>query len=146
MSIKAGDLIPCWTVEAVDPEKMKIMAALLRDPNPIHLDPAAARALGLGDRVVNQGPVNFGYVQNMLAAWAGGPGRIRALSLRLTATVLAGDRLAAGGRVTSVSLGGLVECDVWLDVLERAGSPLQPPLRALTGTAKIASPDDDASR
>ncbi len=146
MSAKAGDILPCWTIEAVDPEKMKIMAALLRDPNPIHLDPAAVRALGLGDRVVNQGPVNFGYVQNMLAAWAGGPGRILAMSLRLTAIVLAGDRLAAGGRVTSVSSGGLVECAVWLDVLERAGSPLRPPLRALAGTATVASPGDPLSR
>jgi 3-hydroxybutyryl-CoA dehydratase len=142
MSIEAGDLLPCWTVETVDPEKMKIMAALLRDPNPIHLDPAAVRALGLGDRVVNQGPVSFGYVQNMLAAWAGGPDRIRAMSLRLTATVLAGDRLAARGRVTSVSSTGLVECAVWLDVLERAGSPLRPPVRALVGTATLAPPDD----
>jgi 3-hydroxybutyryl-CoA dehydratase len=145
MSIEAGDLLPSWTVESVDPEKMKIMAALLRDPNPIHLDPAAARALGLGDRVVNQGPVNFGYVQNMLAAWAGGPGRIRAISLRLTAIVLAGDRVAAGGRVTSVSSGGVVECAVWLDVLERAGSPLRPPLRALAGTATVVPPDDGLS-
>lgn len=145
MSIEAGDLLPYWTVEAVDPEKMKIMAALLGDPNPIHLDPAAARALGLGDRVVNQGPVNFGYVQNMLAAWAGGPGRIRAISLRLTAVVLAGDRLAAGARVTRVNPGGLVECAVWLDVLERAGSPLRPALRALDGTATVAAPDDARS-
>lgn len=141
MNITPGDLLQTWTVEAVDPEKMKIMAALLRDPNPIHLDPAAVRALGLGDRVVNQGPVNFGYVQNMLAAWAGGPGRIRAMSLRLTAAVLAGDRLVAGGRVISVDPGGLVECAVWLDVLERAGNPLTPPLRALAGTARVVPPD-----
>lgn len=137
MSVAAGDLLPAWTVEAVDPEKMKIMAALLGDPNPIHFDPAAVRALGLGDRVINQGPANFGYVQNMLVSWAGGVGRIRALSLRLTANVLAGDRVAAGGRVTGVGPGDLVACAVWLDVLARGGTSLASPLRALAGTATV---------
>ena len=146
MSIAAGDLLPAWTVEAVDPEKMKIMAALLRDPNPIHLDSAAVRALGLGDQVINQGPVNFGYVQNMLIAWAGGADRIRALSLRLTANVLADDRVAAGGQVTSVGPGGLVACAVWLDVLGRGGTALTPPLRALTGTATVVLPESGSPR
>jgi len=133
-----GDPLPPLTIEAVDPEKMKIMAALLRDPNPIHFDPAAARAAGLGDGTVNQGPVTIAYVQNMLASWAGGEDRIGALSLRLTANVLSGDRVAAGGRVVGAGSGSGAECAVWLDVTARAGEPLAPPLRALSGTAKVA--------
>lgn len=137
MNVAAGDLIPFLTVRAVDAEKMKIMAALLRDPNPIHLDPDAARSAGLGNGPVNQGPANIGYVQNMLAAWAGGEERIKALSLRLTANVLAGDRVVAGGQVASVGPGAMVECGVWLDVVVRADQALTPPLRALSGTAVV---------
>ena len=50
---------------------MKTMAAILRDPYPIHWDRQATAALGLGGRTVNQGPLNLGYIANMLMAWAG---------------------------------------------------------------------------
>ena len=58
-------------LESVSPEKMKIFAALARDPNPIHWDRAAVAERGLGDRLINQGPINLGYVVNMLLAWTG---------------------------------------------------------------------------
>jgi acyl dehydratase len=51
-----------WRLDSVDSERMREFAVLLADPNPIHLEPEAVRARGLGDRVVNQGPANFGYV------------------------------------------------------------------------------------
>ncbi|MBN9099848.1 MAG: hypothetical protein J0I49_17310 [Pseudonocardia sp.] len=108
---------------------MKIMAALLRDPNMIHLDAGETARLGLGDRVVNQGPINLGYVHTMLAAWAGGEDRVLATAFRFRATVLAGDRVVAGGRVTAVHDDGRVECEVWLDVEGRG--------RAVSGTAVV---------
>ena len=48
-------------VREVRPEPMVDFADLLQDPNPIHLDETAARG-----RVINQGPVNAGYVIAML--------------------------------------------------------------------------------
>ena len=45
---------------------MKTFAVALADPNPIHLDPEAVKAAGLGDRVINQGPAGLGYLLNML--------------------------------------------------------------------------------
>ena len=42
-------------------EEMKLIALLLRDPNPIHLDPDAAAACGYGRACVNQGPANLAY-------------------------------------------------------------------------------------
>lgn len=133
MAVRPGDELPEWTVEEVSVEKMKTMAALLADSNPIHWDVAAVRALGMGDRVVNQGPNNMAYLMNMLAAWSGDMGRVRGLTVRFLANVFAGDRLVAGGRVVAVDEDGAggrtAVCDVWLDV--------QDGQRAISGTARV---------
>ena len=110
-----GDALPELVVDRVDAEKMKTMALLLRDPNPIHWDVETVRSLGMGDRPVNQGPNNMAYLVDMLARYAGGNDRVRGLRVRFLANVFAGDRLVAGGRVTGVddSMGELT-CEVWL--------------------------------
>jgi len=48
--------LPAWKLDGVDPARMKTLALLLADPNPIHVDQAAARRLAGTDQVVNQGP------------------------------------------------------------------------------------------
>lgn len=124
-----SDLGP-WSLE-VRADLMHTMADLLDDPNPIHLDPEAVSRLGLGDRVINQGPTNCGYVVSMLLdAYPGAT--IRSLRLRLVGQVRGGDRVVAGGRVESSERAGdgrLVRCAVWLDV-ERGA-------RAVEGTATV---------
>ncbi len=128
--MKPGDALP--TLEArADAAAMKTMAALLRDPNMIHLDPAASDALGFGPRVVNQGPISMGWVHTMLARAAGGPERILATRFRFLDTVFGGERVVAGGEVTG-NEGDVVECSVWLDVQRPDG-----PVRALSGTAQL---------
>jgi acyl dehydratase len=133
MTVQAGMALPEWTLEAVDAGSMKVYAAIARDPNPIHWDRAEVAARGLGDRVVNQGPLSLGYVINMLLAWAG-PGSLRGLTARFTAPVLDGDRVTAGGRVTAVRVNGdrLADCEVWLT---RADG-----VRAIDGTATVLAP------
>lgn len=126
-----GDALPDWTVASVPTDRMKVMAAILRDPNPIHWDRDELVARGLDPRLINQGPINLGYVVNMLEAWAG-RGALRRLSARFTRNVLEGDRVTAGGRVVAVHTEGgrtLVECEVWLDTDERG--------RAVEGTATV---------
>lgn len=113
-----GDQIPPWTLESVDPERMKTMAALLDDSNPIHFDLHTLEKLGMGSRQVNQGPNNIGYVENMLEAWAGA-GSIRRLRVRFQSNVLAGDRVVGSGTVTAITpaadaSGHLVEAEVAL--------------------------------
>ena len=104
--------IPPWEMPSVDPARMKTMAALLRDPYPVHWDRAATERLGLGGRVINQGPLNLGYVANMLMAWSG-PASIRRLTVSFGRPVLDGDRVVASGRVREV-VGGVARCDVRL--------------------------------
>jgi acyl dehydratase len=131
--MKVGDVIPEWTVDSVPAEKMKTMALLLRDPNPIHWDIEALRRLGMGDRPVNQGPTNEAYVINMLLSWLGDPGRLKSIRVRFVANVLAGDRVIAGGKVTMLRHDDglqVADCEVWLD--RDDGS------RLLGGTAVVA--------
>jgi acyl dehydratase len=136
MEFQVGTDIPTRVVERVGAAEMKTMAALLQDPNPIHWDSAATRALKMGERVVNQGPINMSYVINALVSWVGNdPSRLRAITLRFMANVFEGDRVEAGGTVTGLrDVNGeqLADCDVWLDV---SGGP-----RALAGTAVVALP------
>ncbi len=71
MHVEAGDEIPEWVMPSVRPERMRTMAAILRDPNPVHWDASVVAAMGLGERVINQGPLGLGYMVNLLHAWAG---------------------------------------------------------------------------
>ena len=131
--VTVGDHIPAWTMESVDPARMKTMAAILRDPYSVHWDRAGNERLGIGPRVINQGPLNVGYIANMLIAWSG-PTSIRRLVLAFARPVLDGDSVTAGGVVTAIhradGIDGetLATCDVWLD---RAGE------RVVTGTAVV---------
>ncbi len=135
MSVEVGTRLPEWTLDSVDPAAMKVYAALARDPNPIHWDRSEVAARGLGDRLINQGPLSLGYVINMLLAWSG-PAGLRALSARFTAPVLDGDRVTAGGIVTAVRDGAggrIADCDVWLT---RGDG-----VRAIEGTATVLLPE-----
>jgi acyl dehydratase len=134
MTLAVGTELGPRTVESVSAEHMKTLAVVLADPNPIHLDPEAVKALGMGDRVINQGPANFGYILDLLREAA--PGAVIAdLSVRLMSNVFAGDRIVAGGNVQSSETrdGQLrLSCTVWLDVDGAA--------RALDGTATLVFP------
>jgi acyl dehydratase len=115
---------------SVSAEKMKLYAALARDPSPIHWDPAEVAKRGLGERVINQGPTSLGYVLNMLMAWAG-PASIREVRARFTENVFDGESVTARGVVTGLREDGrLADCDVWL---ERADGS-----RAVVATATVA--------
>jgi acyl dehydratase len=95
-----GTEIPPWKMESVDPQRMKTMAAILRDPYPIHWDHKSLESLPT-ERVVNQGPLNLSYIANMLMAWQG-PASIRRLKVNFTGWVLEGDEVTATGTVTSI--------------------------------------------
>lgn len=109
-AVAVGDVLPDLAV-TVRAEAMKPTALLLRDPNPIHLDPDTVRALGLGDRVINQGPLNVGYLWEMLARWSGDSAYVRSLEVRFTSNAFAGELLVAGGAVEAVGPVGAAASD-----------------------------------
>jgi len=102
MNVTVGDTIAPWTMERVDPARMRTMAAILRDPYPVHWDRHANARLGLDGRVINQGPLNLSYIVNMLHAWAG-PTCVRRLTVSFARPVLDEDRVTATGTVVSVA-------------------------------------------
>ncbi len=118
MIVRVGDEIPPWAMASVDPARMRTMAAILRDPYPVHWDADANAAFGLGGRVINQGPLNLSYIVNMLMAWAG-PSCVRRLTVSFGRPVLDGEAVTAMGRVTALidhPEGPRAQCDVWLDL------------------------------
>lgn len=123
MILTPGDKIPPWIMPSVSSERMKTMAAILRDPNPVHWDrhAVAALPLGLGQRTINQGPLGLSYMINMLHAWRG-PECIRRLVMRFPQVVLDGEEVTANGIVTAVQTDDGVataECNIWLEHTER---------------------------
>lgn len=129
--VAVGTEVPPLEV-TVDAEKMKVMAALLSDPTPIHFDARALRALGMDERPVNQGPLNMGYLQTMLTRWAGGRDRLLDFRVRFLGNVLAGDVVRGTGVVTAVrdtDQGRVASCDIALEVVGGAA--------ALAGAAEV---------
>lgn len=115
--VRPGDRIPVWELLAVSREKMKTLAPILQDPNPIHFDLDVVRDLGLGDRPINQGPSNLAYIMNMLAAWTGGHQNLRRIKVRFRGNVLGDDHVVARGTVIEVRAEGgrtLADCEVEL--------------------------------
>lgn len=134
MKVQVGDVIPEWVMPSVRPERMRTMAAILRDPNPVHWDPRAVESIGLGKRVINQGPLGLSYMVNMLHAWTG-PGSVRRVVMRFPLPVFGEDRIIARGRVTAVREEDgrrYADCDIWL---HREGTP-----NPLEGTATVELP------
>jgi acyl dehydratase len=124
MKVNVGDRIPEWVMERVSPARMRTMAAILRDPNPLHWDRKVVARLGLGERTINQGPLGVSYMVNMLHAWAG-ENCIRRIVVRFpNPVILDEDRIVACGAVAALSESDgvrLAECQVWLERDGEAG-------------------------
>ncbi|MEH6593787.1 MAG: MaoC family dehydratase [Halioglobus sp.] len=133
--ITLGDAIPEWVMESVSAERMRTMAAILRDPNPVHWDrdAVAALPLGLGRRTINQGPLGLAYIINMLHAWSG-PTSLRRIKMTFPQVVLDGERVTAKGIVTGIE-SDRVHCDVWLEEATRG--------ILLSGTATVVPDSQD---
>lgn len=132
MTPVVGTRLGPWEIERIRPEPMRVLAVILDDPNPIHLDAGAVRALGMGDSVINQGPANLGYLMNMLTEALPGAD-LRRVRVRFIANVFGGDRVAAAAEVTEVREEAgrtVLECEIWLEIDGRG--------RALEGTATLA--------
>lgn len=109
--MNVGDELPPFVIESVDPEKMKTMAAILQDPNPIHYDVDLVRRLGMGDGPVNQGPINLAWLMEMACRFGGGPQSLQRIKIRFLGNVFGGERYECTGKVVAVS-DGVAELEV----------------------------------
>jgi acyl dehydratase len=100
-SLTVGEELPPFVVEAVDAQRMKTMAALLDDPNPIHYDAELVRRLGYGEEPINQGTITMAFMMNV-ALGAVGPRGLKSFSCRFLGNVFAGERVQCRGTVTAV--------------------------------------------
>jgi 3-hydroxybutyryl-CoA dehydratase len=114
MSYSVGDALPPFVIESVSPQAMKQWSVFLADPNPIHLDVEVVKAKGLGDRVINQGPINVAYMMNMLMAAFPGA-RIDAMDARFLDNVYGEDKAIASGTITAIE-GNRISCEFTLTV------------------------------
>ena len=117
MSWSVGDPLPPFVIESVSAAAMGDWSVFLADPNPIHLDVEVVKAKGLGDKRINQGPINVAYMMNMLIAAVPGS-RIETMDSRFLDNVYEGDHLTASGTVTAVA-GNRLSCEFKLDVAGR---------------------------
>jgi 3-hydroxybutyryl-CoA dehydratase len=96
-----GDLIGSLKI-TVMAEPMKVWAVALHDPNPIHLDIEAVRKMGLGDRLINQGPINMAYVFELLRRRFSGA-TIKRSRFQFLDNAFEGEELEASGTVLDVN-------------------------------------------
>ena len=119
--LEVGQALEPFVIESVDPEPMKVMAAILDDPNPIHFDVAATKALGMGDHPVNQGPTNVTWLLESVQRFAGGPDKVRSFSVRFLGNVFGGERFEVTGEVTAVDEAAARPS--WRSAPPQAGAP-----------------------
>jgi acyl dehydratase len=111
--IEVGQQLEPFVIESVDAEKMKTMAALLQDPNPIHFDTTVTRSLGMGDRPVNQGPTNMTWMIESVQRFAGGADKVASIKIRFLGNVFGGERYEVTGTVTAIdAAAGIAEIEV----------------------------------
>ena len=134
--ITPGYTIPPFVVDPVDGERIRQIALILDDPNPIHFDLDAVAAAGMGDREINQGGSTMAYIIDMITSWAGTRSALRRIKCRFRDNVRAGDAVTAGGTVLEVTGGGdnrRALCEVWVDRGDGT--------RVIDGTVVVAIPE-----
>jgi acyl dehydratase len=134
MTVNIGDDIPEWDMPSVKRERMRTMAAILRDPNPVHWDDTSTGRYGFEGKTINQGPLGLSYMVNMLHDWAGTTS-IRRFIMTFPQAVLSEDHVIARGKVTGLRTEGdetIAECDIWLHNDERG--------TLLKGSAEVCLP------
>jgi acyl dehydratase len=133
MTTTGHEALPGWTLAEVDAEKMKVLALLLADPNPLHFDPDVAPRLGIAERPVNQGPSSMAMLANLVRS-AFPRGRLTRLHVQLRGSVVAGEQVRAHGRIVAadtVPEGTRIRCEIALDAAGRS---------VMTGDAELVLP------
>ncbi|MFQ5439005.1 MAG: MaoC/PaaZ C-terminal domain-containing protein [Paracoccaceae bacterium] len=102
--LTAGSALPKLTVGPITRTQLALFAGASGDHNPIHLDDAEARAVGLPGVIV-QGMLMMAMLGRVLTDLAG-LGRIRTFDTRFTAMAVPGDVLTFSGVVLEITRPG----------------------------------------
>jgi acyl dehydratase len=81
-------------------------AAASGDFNPIHIDPQAGEAAGLGG-VILQGLCTLGWAVDAFIHYLGDPGKVTRVKVRFSRPVAIDDTITFTGRVTAIANGKL---------------------------------------
>ncbi len=94
-------------VRECDPYRPLYYAAASGDFNPIHIDPKAGEAAGLGGPIL-QGLCTLGWAVDAFTRYLGDPGRVGKVRVRFSRPVAPGDVITFTGRVKAIEQGTLV--------------------------------------
>lgn len=130
--IAVGQELEPFVIEKIGPAQMKTVAAVLRDPNPIHFDRDAVKRMGMGDKLINQGPLSAAYLLETVCRFTGDATAIRSFQARFRGNVFEGDRVECTGRVAEVDAAAGT-ATIELDATVGDSS-------VMTGTAVISLP------
>ena len=135
VTIGPGTPLPPWRLDRVDPGKMKLYAAIARDPNPIHWDRCEVARRGLGERLINQGP-HEPRLRGEHAPRLGGPRLVRELTFaspRRSSTATPSPPAASSPPSPSTGASA-ADCEVWL-AATTARAPSRAPRRGVAAVA-----------
>ena len=90
-----------------DPYRPLYYAAASGDFNPIHIDPEAGKAAGLGGNIL-QGLCTMGWAVEAFGKFLGDPAKVTKVRVRFSRPVAVGDVISYEGRVTAVDDGKIV--------------------------------------
>lgn len=85
-------------------------AAASGDFNPIHIDPDAGRAAGLGGSIL-QGLCTMGWAVEGFVNYLGDPGKVSKVKVRFSRPVMVEDTITIVGKVTSIE-GGVLTAEL----------------------------------
>jgi acyl dehydratase len=126
-----GERIPDLT-KHVTQEQINAYADVSGDHNPIHLDPATARSVGL-EGTIAHGMLSMAFLGQSLTDWlssqAGRDGWVKRLRVRFQAMVRPGDTLTCGGALGAAE-AGQQRVELWIN--NQRGE------RVTTGDADVA--------
>lgn len=124
-----GEPIPTLT-KTVTQEQIDAYADVSGDHNPIHVNPEAARAVGL-DGTIAHGMLSMAILGQLLTDWltSGRGGKLTRLRVRFQAMVRPGDMLTCRG-VKSAAQEGTERLDIWIE--NQRGE------RVVTGDAEVS--------
>lgn len=129
------EVLASRTIGDVDPADMRVVTAIVADPNPMHFDPRYVERQGYPGRV-NQGPVTAAYAAQAALAVADAPGDLRRLAVQFDGFVFEGDTVEAtavrdSGGETGDRTGEEPSTDLALAVTREGGE------RVLSGAATV---------